>query len=188
MANADPSKTGEGKPPKADNYELFLSRFTECEGRLRAYLWSMLPTWEGVDEVMQNASLIMWRKFDQYDPDTLFVKWATVICRFEALKYRRTKARDRHVFSDDLLEILGREEAEEDEELFRREKIALRECLKEVPEQHRKILLAAYAKGAKIKEVAEEAGRTPTSVYKMLNRLRTKLGECIEAKMAAMQE
>jgi len=171
-----------------DPYELFLSRFTECEGRLRAYLWSMLPTWDGVDDVMQNASLVMWRKFDQYDPDTLFVKWATVVCRFEALKYRRTKARDRHVFSDDLLEILGTEEADDHEQLFRREKVALRECLEEVPEKHRQILMAAYAKGAKIKDVAQEAGRTPTSVYKMLNRLRDKLGECIEARLATMPE
>ena len=99
----------EASATKDDRYELFLQRYTECEGRLRAYLWSMLPTWDSVDEVMQNASLVMWRKLDQYDPDTLFVKWATVVCRFEALKYRRTKARDRHVFSDELLEILGSE-------------------------------------------------------------------------------
>ena len=168
-----------------DRYELFLSRYTECEGRLRAYLWSMLPTWDGVDEVLQNASLVMWRKFDQFDPDTPFVKWATVICRFEALKYRRTKARDRHVFSDDLLQTMGSEAADEEDELFRREKKALRECLGGVKESQRKMLLAAYSKGAKIKEVAEEAGKTPTSVYKMLNRLRDKLHDCITQKLAA---
>ena len=174
---------------KPDPYEQFLTRYTECEGQLRAYLWSMLPTWDGVDDVLQNASLVMWRKFDQYDPDTPFVKWATVVCRFEALKYRRTKARDRHVFSDDLLAILGTESSEdEEEELFRREKKALHECLKGVKESQRRILLAAYAKGAKIKEVAEEAGRTPTSVYKMLNRLRDKLHQCITQKLASSAE
>ncbi len=171
-----------------DRYELFLQRFTECEGRLRAFLWSMLPTWDGVDEVLQNASLVMWRKFDQYDPDTLFVKWATVVCRFEALKYRRTKARDRHVFSDDLLDVLAHESAEEDEELFLREKVALRDCMDGFGDNQRELLMSAYAKGAKIKEVAEAAGKTPTSVYKMLNRLRNKLHQCIEAKLALEPE
>lgn len=167
-----------------DRYELFLQRFTECEGRLRAFLWSMLPTWDGVDDVLQNASLVLWRKFDQYDPDTPFVKWATVVCRFEALKYRRTKARDRHVFGDDLLDVLAHESAIEEEEVFRREKIALRSCLEGVSEAQRQLLMSAYAKGAKIKDVAEEAGKSPTSVYKMLNRLRGKLHECIEGKLA----
>ena len=93
------------------------------------------------------------------------------------------------MFSDDLLAILGTESSEdEEEELFRREKKALHECLKGVKESQRRILLAAYAKGAKIKEVAEEAGRTPTSVYKMLNRLRDKLHQCITQKLASSAE
>lgn len=174
--------------PSEDSYELFLRLYTECEGRLRAFLWGMLPTWDGVDEVLQNASLIMWRKFDQFDPDTMFVKWATVICRFEALKYRRTKARDRHIFNEDLLAMLGDESVEEDEELFRREKVALTHCMDEIKESHRILLMASYAKGAKIKGIAEEAGRTPTSVYKLLNRLREKLHECITARLAAEPE
>ena len=41
----------------------------------------------------------------QFDPETEFLKWSQVVCRFEALKCRRRKARDRHVFSEDLLEL-----------------------------------------------------------------------------------
>jgi DNA-directed RNA polymerase specialized sigma24 family protein len=44
----------------------------------------------------------MWRKWDTFDPATDFMRWARVIARFEVLKFRRTMARDRHVFTDDL--------------------------------------------------------------------------------------
>ena len=168
---------------KQDPGELFIKLYTKNETRLRNFVRSMVPTWESVDEVMQEASLVMWRKFDQYDPETEFLKWSQVVCRFEALKCRRRKARDRHVFSEDLLEILATEIEEEEEDLFVREKEALKACLLKVKDSHRELLLASYAKGAKIKEVAERSGKSPTSVYKLLNRVREKLHECIVTQL-----
>ncbi len=170
-------------PQNADKGELFIKLYTKNEARLRNFVRSMVPTWESVDEVMQEASLVMWRKFDQFDPETEFLKWSQVVCRFEALKCRRRKARDRHVFSEDLLEMLATEIEEEEEELFVREKQALRLCLQKVKEPHRELLLASYAKGAKIKEVAEASGKSPTSVYKLLNRVREKLHDCITTQL-----
>ena len=79
--------------------------------------------------------------------------------------------------------MLASEIEEEDDELFVREKQALRICLGKVREPHRELLLAAYAKGAKIKEVAERAGKSPTSVYKLLNRVREKLHDCITTQL-----
>ena len=175
-------------PNTDDRGELFIKLYTQNESRLRNFVRSMVPTWESVDEVMQEASLVMWRKFDQFDPDTEFLKWSQVVCRFEALKCRRRKARDRHVFSEDLLEMLASEMEEEEEELFVREKQALRVCLGKVKDSHRELLLAAYAKGAKIKEVAEEAGKSPTSVYKLLNRVRGRLHECITLQLQVPEQ
>ena len=176
------------KPHNDDPTELFIQLYTKNESRLRNFVRSMVPTWDSVDEVMQEASLVMWRKFDQFDPETEFLKWSQVVCRFEALKCRRRKARDRHIFSEDLLEILASEIEEDDEELFVREKQALRVCLQKIKEPHRKLLLAAYAKGAKIKEVAEDVGKSPTSVYKLLNRVRERLHECITNQLQVPEQ
>jgi RNA polymerase sigma factor (sigma-70 family) len=95
---------------------------------------------------------------------------------------------DRHVFSEDLLELLATEIEEEDEEMFVLEKQALRKCLEKVKEPHRELLLAAYAKGAKIKEVAEAAGKSPTSVYKLLNRVRASLHDCITHQLQGAEQ
>ena len=42
-------------------------------------------------------------KFEQLDNPENFRKWAFGVARFEVLSYRRDKARDRHVFSEELL-------------------------------------------------------------------------------------
>ena len=66
--------------------------FARHEGNVRAFVASLLPDWEGVDDVMQEASLVMWRKFDQFDPvraGSNFVDWAFMIARYEVLMYRR---------------------------------------------------------------------------------------------------
>jgi RNA polymerase sigma-70 factor (ECF subfamily) len=47
---------------------------------------------------------VIWQKFDQYDPDTTFMKWACVIARFEDLAYWRKMACDRLVFREDVSE------------------------------------------------------------------------------------
>ena len=54
-----------------------------------------------------TVSLVMWRKWDQFDPETEFMNWARVIARFEVLKFRRTMGRDRHVFHGDLMKLLA---------------------------------------------------------------------------------
>ena len=41
---------------KNTDHEEFLRLFTRFEGNLRAFVASSLPTWEGVDEVMQESN------------------------------------------------------------------------------------------------------------------------------------
>ena len=76
--------------------EKFLRVFLQNEDDLRSYCRALLPTWEAVDEAMQEASVVMWRKLGQLRKESEFLPWAKVIVRFESLKARRTFARDRH--------------------------------------------------------------------------------------------
>lgn len=162
-----------------DRTELFVGLFSANERRLRSYLFNLLPGADEVDEVMQEVSLVLWRKFDQFDPSTEFLKWAYVVARYEVLMFRRKKARDRHVFHEDLIEVLA-VEYEEAEESLREERKALRVCLTKLGEGERSLLLGCYARGMKINQMAEKLGKTPTSLYKRVNRLRQVLSKCIE--------
>ena len=72
-------------------YEVFVQRFAHHEPDLRRFIRSLLPSWTDTDEVLQQTAIVIWRKFEQYDPETNFMKWACVIARFESLSYRRKR-------------------------------------------------------------------------------------------------
>ena len=82
---------------------MFLREFVKHQPALRAYARALLPDWNAVDEAIQEASVVMWRKIDQLKSENDFLPWAKTVLRFEALKARRKFARDRHVFNDDAL-------------------------------------------------------------------------------------
>lgn len=169
-------------PEPDDQYELFVTLFTRHERSLRAFVRSLVYSWDDADEVMQNTGLVLWRKFSDFDPATDFMRWACVVARFEVLAWRRDKARDRHVFDEDLVELIAKEAAEEQEALVE-ERRALESCLKKLPDRLRRIVIASYEPGVKINDVARQLGKTATAFYKTLNRARSTLLTCIEREV-----
>tara|TARA_R110000850_G_scaffold91867_5_gene195325 strand:- start:276 stop:827 length:552 start_codon:yes stop_codon:yes gene_type:complete len=173
----------ENQPASEDaRYEVFVQRFAHYEPDLRRFIRSLLPTWTDADEVLQQTAIVIWRKFDQYDPDTNFMKWACVIARFESLAYRRKMARDRHVFREDILELMA-DEGIEELDTRHNEHDALQSCLLELPEKQRRFVTLAYTPGVKVKDLAEEAGSTAAAFYMRLKRIRRQLMHCVESKI-----
>ena len=162
----------------------FLRLFVKHEPALRAFARVLLPTWESVDEVMQESSVVMWKKLSQLDVAENFLPWAKMIVRFEALRLRRDHARDRHLFGDELIELLANEADEVREDVWERERAALRECLSQLAAHHRELVLAPYAGEGRVTRLAEETDRTINSLYKLLGRLREKLALCVQHKLA----
>lgn len=177
------SKTTESHGNEAAD-ERFLRLFVTHEAALRVYARAIVPTWDAVDEVIQEASLVIWRKLDQLETPEGFLPWAKVIVRFEALRARRNFARDRLVFSEELMTMLAEVSEEGDADELILEKAALGRCLTKLSPAHRELLLAPYEGAGKIKELAEQSPRTVNSFYKLLGRLRAKLQQCVEREVA----
>jgi RNA polymerase sigma-70 factor (ECF subfamily) len=180
-----PSDMDENQETPTD-HEAFLRLYTRFEGNLRAFVASLLPTWEGVDEVMQESSIVLWRKFAQFDQsaESGFLDWAFMIARYEVLKYRRQRATDRLRFSEDVFELLATTAesitATQDERLR-----LLRKCVANLEPAQLELVKAVYEDGAAIKDVAEQVGRSPTGLYKALARIRNRLATCVQTKLGA---
>lgn len=158
--------------------------FARHEVAFRAYARSLLPNWDAVDEVLQSAGLVMWRKLDQVDLPQGFLPWGKVVIRFEAQKFCRTRARDVHVFDPELLELIARRQEEREEPDFEREQAALEACLESVSGSNRRLVLAPYRGHGFLTRLAEATGRTRNSLYKQIRRIRTRLESCVQAKLA----
>lgn len=164
--------------------ERFLRLFVTHESALRSYARALVPTWDAVDDVIQQASLVIWRKLDQLDEPEGFLPWAKVIVRFEALRARRNFARDRLVFSEELMTLLADETVEPEPDELLLEKAALQRCLSKMSAANQELLLAPYDGSGRIKELAGQSPRTVNSFYKLLGRLRAKLQQCVERELS----
>ena len=160
------------------HHDQFLRLFAEHEPALRTFVRSLLPSRVDASEVMQEVAVVLWQKFAEFDATRDFRKWAFGVARYEALAYLRDRARDRHVFDDELVGRLANE-AEAAEQRHEAQREALETCLQKLPEAQRALVLGAYAKGTRIDELAAQRGQTAMSLYKLLHRIRQALLECV---------
>lgn len=164
-------------------HDRFLRLFVEHEASLHGFVRSLTISREEARDVMQEIAAVLWRKFDELASDADFRRWAFGVARFEALAAGRDRGRDRHRFSDDLLQQLA-DEAEEAADRLSDEREALNRCLKKLPTPQRKLIAAAYERDVQIAQLAERLGRTAMSLYKALHRIRDALAECVRRVVA----
>jgi RNA polymerase sigma-70 factor (ECF subfamily) len=161
----------------------FETLFKNHELAFRVFAKVLLPSWDAVDEVMQAASLVMWRKIEELDAPEGFLPWGKVIVRFTALKHLRSQSRDPLVFDQDLIDLLATEaESAGQEELGRRQE-ALTRCLEALGSAGRKLALAPYQGHGYLTRIAEASGRTRNSIYKQIRRIRAKLEQCVRQQL-----
>ncbi|MEM7384287.1 MAG: sigma factor, partial [Verrucomicrobiota bacterium] len=96
-----------------EQHDQFLRLFMEHEEALRLFARSMLFNQEETREVMQEVAIVLWRKFDPSLDGMSFRRWAFGVTRMEVLTFRRDRARDRHTFSDDVMQLLENTALEE---------------------------------------------------------------------------
>ena len=166
------------------DHVLFMRLLSKHEPSVRAYVRAGVFAYQDVTEIMQEVSIVAWNKFDQLsNPEDGVGKWMCVIARYEILKFRQTKARDKIVLDDSVVEKLLNEGIEGDS--VRSKWIeALDRCLEKLPAQKRSLILQAYDPANSIKDLAKQLRKTPDGLYQLLRRIRVGLASCVEKTMA----
>ncbi len=165
-----------------DPHERFVALYVEHQVAIRSFVRTLLPDPADAEDVMQMASLTMWRRFDQFQPGTSFRNWAFQVAKFVALRHIARKARDRHRFSEATINLLA-QHLEQHDERFVLQRQALQHCVERLEGDDRHVLAVCYSGGTTLKELAEQLGRTPNAIYKQLGRIRAALVQCVERRL-----
>lgn len=166
-------------------YSQFVALITRQVHAIRRFVRSLLPSREGVDDVMQETALEFWKKFSDFTPATPddavaeFVRWACVIARFKALSWQR----DRLVFRGGVIETLataamdglGQQESE---------RRAIERCLQTLPNDQRRLVLSVHSPDESIALIAAETGQKARRLYSRINVLRNLLLDCVQQRLA----
>lgn len=161
----------------------FIRLYLRHEASLRGFLRAMLANWDEVDDVAQETCLVALRKFNSFEANTDFCAWLLAIGRFEAFRYRRSRATSKMILSDDLIQMIEAEVVSIDKDHSTRRE-ALEICLSKLPEPQRNLLKAVYVRQTSVRKIAEQTNKSIDAVYKRLQRLRRILLDCMERIIA----
>lgn len=161
-------------------------RFTELlqahHTQLFGYLYAMVHDLNDTEDLYQQTTMVLWKKFGQYQEGTSFFHWAQAAARYELLNYRRDRKRQRQ-FSEELCVSLSKDFDELDAAALQFRLESLRDCRDQLGEGDRQLLDACYGTKRSFRATADLLGKSHKSVYKTLERIRHVLMTCIEAKL-----
>ena len=163
--------------------ERFVSLFVRHHAAIHSFIMTMLPSMEESEEVLQEASMTMWKKFDQFQPDTNFRNWAFQIAKYTTFNYVRKLGRDRHHFSENMMKLVADYSEERSDDLEHQRRV-LRQCITKLSEEDSTLMNGCYAENTTIKSYAEQIGRTSNAVTKQLSRIRRALLKCVRRTLA----
>jgi RNA polymerase sigma-70 factor (ECF subfamily) len=81
MSSSGPESDPHHRPLAEGDFMRLLMRH---EPALRVFSRALLPDWNAVDEVIQEASLTLWEKFGQLREEEGFLPWAKVVVPLNA--------------------------------------------------------------------------------------------------------
>lgn len=151
---------------------------------VRLYVRSLMPGYEGADDLAQETLLKLWEKKGQYVDGTHFKAWAFQVARYLVMNRRRKLAHSPVVLLDEaLMDQIDRRWMETEAPGLEDQQSALRECLESLKPGDRSLLHARYATGVSLETYAEQNGTRPGTLKARLFRLRDALRDCIQRRV-----
>lgn len=165
---------------KEKKCEEFLKLFKANEERIYRLILALVPNYTVAEEIMQDAMLVMWRKFDQFEIGTSFAAWGMQISRFIVYKFYREKNKSIVVnFNSDAMNNILKNQYifEEDDNLYLE---SLQDCFDKLHSNHKELISLRYENNMKITDIALKIGKTFQATYKIMSRIHHVLYHCIE--------
>jgi RNA polymerase sigma-70 factor (ECF subfamily) len=168
--------------------EEFDSLWEGCRVSVRAYLSSLLANKSDVEDCIQEVALIAWKKGPVAEGQRAFLGHCLAAARLIGLAASRKLGKSRVQFLPPDVALSLADEVmrqEQDQPSHSNRIVALRACMTHLNEQQRQLLGYRYSGDGrgKLEAAAKSQGKSPDAIYKMLERLRATLRDCVSKRM-----
>jgi RNA polymerase sigma-70 factor (ECF subfamily) len=164
--------------------EKFMRHWTRAQPVVAGYVGSLVPDFHEAEDLLQEVSVVLLRKFSEYDETRPFVAWALGVAKYEVLASRRSHARSFISYHEKITQAVAEVYEEMTPELEARA-AALKDCLGRLQGRSRELLSLRYEKALKPRQIASRLSMASGAVRTALSRTRQALGECVERTLAA---
>lgn len=165
--------------PNSHPPDEFVQLWTANSRRVQAFIFTLLPRWADADEILQETSLTLWRKFAEFQPGSDFTAWACRVAYLKVQEARRRHQRSPVPFSDAFVSTIERTLAAKLDAVGYRHS-ALLDCLQKLAGQNLSLIRRRYFDDASVASLARELNHSESWVYKTLQKTHQLLYDCIE--------
>src|SRR3982751_882903 len=136
-------------PNETESRKRLMALMTRHQRQIFSYIFTLVPRRHDAEDLLQETSLVICEKFNEFREGTDFVAWACQIAYWR-IRYSRQKfARSKVVFDQDLVDVLAQTAGEMADELDQRHE-ALGRCLQQLHPRDRELLLKRYEPGGTV--------------------------------------
>lgn len=161
----------------------FLRQLATTYRDLYACAVSIVGDRNDAEDVIQEVCVILWEKYDEFEPGTNFRKWAIAVTFNCSRSFARKRRRQLGAgLGEEAISRVVRMRTAASELLeLRRE--AIRNCVDKMGQVDRSFLSECYRSTTSLVEFASRNGRTVSAVYSKLKRLRRALVTCVQKQL-----
>lgn len=177
-----------GSIPEIDERQQeFIQLLDQHHRGLFAFVYSLVQHHADAEDVYQQAVLVLWRKFDDFELGTNFGAWSAQVARNTALDFLKSKRRRGPCLSEEFLELMNVAylSLNRDASFFSDRAEALEECMKKLPEKDRDLVKQCYAPDRKFTQIAKERNRSVDAIYQTISRIRKSLARCVQFSLSS---
>jgi RNA polymerase sigma-70 factor (ECF subfamily) len=169
-----------------ERHNLFAELTARHQGELYGYIYSVVRNWADTDDLYQSVCLVLWHKFDSFQPGSNFFAWARQTAKNKVGDFVRRKHSPGYV-SYELLDVLaesGTSPHDADAEPYL---VALQHCEEKLSPDDNELLRLRYVEELTAVAIADQLQRRRQSVGRSLSRIRCRLLECIQMELARQE-
>jgi RNA polymerase sigma-70 factor (ECF subfamily) len=175
-----------GGPVEPERVELLVRLLTKHQEDLFRYIFALLPNEEDARDVLQETSVALYRKFEEYDRAKPFLAWAHGFAHLEVLKQRERNQRGNRHLGLELLQRLARQR-ETHEPVLEERLHSLEYCLQELAPADQELIRRRYQGKTRAEELVRQFGTSRRTLFRNLDRIRRLLFECVSRRLAASE-
>jgi RNA polymerase sigma-70 factor (ECF subfamily) len=169
-----------------ESQEEFLTLFLQHQADIRAFVGALVRDRAARDDVQQEVALVLWKEFAKFDRSKSFGAWARGIAANKIRQRWEKAAQGPLPLTAELMSsILDGFERSQQASTTRGD--ALEHCLGLLPDKSRELVRLRYEQSLKLEEIATRVQSSADAVHKALSRLRERLLDCVERRVAALE-
>jgi RNA polymerase sigma-70 factor, ECF subfamily len=158
--------------------ESFISLLTAHQHRVYTYIMSRVPRKSDADDIMQETTLTMWRKFGEFEEGTDFRAWGFTIAHYCIMSFRKKQKTLCFHLSDEAIQAIDSDSKDNTKDNDARIN-ALNGCIKKLTPSSQQLLLMRYNQEVPAKTIAVRIGKSVPYVYKALAKIHEFLLRCV---------